>query len=234
MSAGRPLNNWQAVHEEVLRRIHTREWRPGQIIPGEADLAGEFGCARTTVNRALRALADAGWLDRRRKAGTRVALNPMQKATLAIPVARHEIEARGQRYGYRLLERRMSPPPPELGERLDLPPETDMLHAEAVHLADDTPHLFEDRWINVEAVPDVLDAPLATMSANEWLVINASLTRGDISFGAVNATEREARILGAKPGEALFTVERTTFERTRPITWVRLVFAPGYRMHTCI
>ena len=46
------------------------------MIPGEEALAREFGCARATVNRALRDLAEAGVLERRRKAGTRVALQP--------------------------------------------------------------------------------------------------------------------------------------------------------------
>ena len=58
------FRNWQSVQDEVLRRIHAREWPPGALIPNEADLAIEFGCARSTVNRALRSLAESGWLDR--------------------------------------------------------------------------------------------------------------------------------------------------------------------------
>ena len=65
-----PFNSWQSVQEEVLARIHSRQWKPGDLIPNEADLAQEFGCARATVNRALQNLADEGLLDRRRKAGT--------------------------------------------------------------------------------------------------------------------------------------------------------------------
>ena len=68
------LTSWQAVADEVLARIRRRDWAPGDLIPNEVDLAGEMGCARTTVNRALRHLAEAGYLERRRKAGTRVAL----------------------------------------------------------------------------------------------------------------------------------------------------------------
>ena len=78
--------NWRDVMAEVERRIYTREWQPGQSIPNEADLAIELGCARVTVNRALRTLAEVGLLDRRRKAGTRVALHPVRKATLTSPL----------------------------------------------------------------------------------------------------------------------------------------------------
>jgi len=82
------LRNWQGVREEVLRRIHARVWAPGDLLPTETELAAEFGCARTTVNRALRTLAESGLLDRKRKAGTRVVRHPVRKATLSIPVIR--------------------------------------------------------------------------------------------------------------------------------------------------
>jgi GntR family transcriptional regulator, histidine utilization repressor len=52
--------SWQAIQAEVLQRIRNRQWPPGELIPNEADLAEEFGCARATVNRALRELAEAG------------------------------------------------------------------------------------------------------------------------------------------------------------------------------
>jgi formimidoylglutamate deiminase len=87
------IRSWQAVQDEVRRRIAERVWRPGAFIPHEADLAREFGCARATVNRALRELAEEGLLDRRRKAGTRVAVNPIRRARFDIPVIRDEIEA---------------------------------------------------------------------------------------------------------------------------------------------
>ena len=83
--------SWQDIHKEALRRIHSREWAPDTLIPNEADLAEEFGCSRATVNRALRARAEAGWLERRRTAGTRVARAPQRRAQLAIPLVREEM-----------------------------------------------------------------------------------------------------------------------------------------------
>ena len=77
---------WEEIRAEVLRRIERRDWRPGATIPTEEQLAAEFGCARATVNRALRELAEAGVLERRRKAGTRVATHPAVSYThLTLP-----------------------------------------------------------------------------------------------------------------------------------------------------
>ena len=118
------LRSWQSVQEEALRRISNRQWKPGATIPSELELAQEFGCARVTVNRALRGLAEAGLLDRRRKAGTRVALLPVRKATLSIPIIRTEIEAKGFAYSYCLLARDFGAPPSEVKARLQAKPDS--------------------------------------------------------------------------------------------------------------
>ncbi|MGI9498735.1 MAG: GntR family transcriptional regulator [Geminicoccaceae bacterium] len=228
------LRGWQAVQDEVLRRIQTREWKPGDAIPNEVDLAAAFGCSRSTVNRALQALADTGLLDRRRKAGTRVTVHPVRKATLDIPVIRREIEGRGQAYGYTLLRRHRRAPTVDIKGRMRLCSTASILHVQALHLADGSPYVLEDRWINIVAVPDIVDVALDEQSANEWLVLHAPFTHGDIAFTAARASAREAETLGTRPDEALFVIERLTWDDETAITSVRLTFSPGYRMHTVI
>ncbi|MDN5787087.1 GntR family transcriptional regulator [Pseudorhodobacter sp.] len=225
---------WQSVQAEALRRIHSREWPPGAQIPNEAELAMELGCARATVNRALRELAEAGLLERRRKAGTRVSLHPVRKATLEIPIIRKDIESRGFAYGYRLLEQREGHAPADIQIAFGPPMRQAMIHVRALHLADSAPFCLEDRWINPAAVPGITTVDFAGQSANEWLVQNAAFSGGDFGFGAVNADEIAARDLGCTPGAALVTVERTTWAGSLPITSVRLSYAPGYRMLTTI
>ncbi|MCR8827514.1 GntR family transcriptional regulator [Pseudosulfitobacter koreensis] len=223
------FRNWQAVQQEVLRRIHAREWAPGDLIPNEADLASEFGCARATVNRALRAVAEAGLLDRKRKAGTRVALQPVARATLSIAVIRQEVEEKGARYGYALLERSMTRPPAPVRAALNTADAT-LLHIRALHFADGAPYALEDRWINPQGAPGVLDQPFETTSANEWLLEHTPYTRGDIALSAQSATVAEARDLGCDAGAALFALTRNTWNGPVAVTRVRLLFAPGHSM----
>jgi len=219
------LRSWQAVQAEVLRRIHAREWVPGQTIPGEVALARQFGCARATVNRALQALAEAGMLERRRKAGTRVALNPVSKATVEIPLIRQEIEARGAEHGYRLTARHIGAHP-LLGARA--------LHLTALHCADEAPFVLEERAINLAVLPAAEHADFETVSANEWLLRTAPYTAGDIAFSAQAAGAEAAARLGTVSGMPVFVVDRTTWDGDAAITTVRLTYAPGYRIRTGI
>lgn len=222
------IQGWEAIRDESLRRIKAREWAPGETIPNEEDLAREFGCARATVNRALRDLAEAGFLERRRKAGTRVALLPVRKATLEIPVIRREVEARGAVHSHRVLAERRAPPPPPVASRLNH--SGLMLYIETLHLADGRPFALESRWLNTAVLPPLPD--LAKVSLNEWLVGNVPYATGDIVFSAEPADSREAAALGLAEGTALFITERMTRTPEAPITLVRLAHAPGYRLKT--
>ncbi len=233
MNAG-DINNWQGVQGEVLHRIQSRQWKPGELIPNEVDLAQEFGCARATVNRALRAVAEQGLIDRRRKAGTRVATHPVRRATLKIPVIRHEIERLGQAYSYQLILSESKVPPSSIRLRMNIEDRVGLMHLQAVHFADQTPYAFEDRWINPSSLSGIEDVDFKQMNANEWLVQNAPFSHGDISFSATPATETDAEILNSDAGQALFVIERTTWNEMKAVTCVKLLFAPGYRMHTNI
>ena len=226
--------SWRSIHLELLRRINERQWPPGSLLPNEADLAAEFGCARTTVNRAMRELADAGLVDRRRRAGTRVMLLPISRVVLDIPIIRLEVEQRHAQWRYTLLERQVCLAPGRITSRLGIERDTPMLHLTSMHFADNHPFLHEDRWINPAAVPGIEAVDFSTVSANEWLIQNAPYTGGDIAFSAMNADRALAELLAAPDGAAVFVVDRITWNKTEPITSVRLSYAPGYRMNTKI
>ncbi len=230
-AAAHPPRTWQGVQAEVLRRIQCRTWPPGTLIPPEARLAAEFGCARATVNRALQALADDGLLDRRRRAGTRVALHPVRKAVLDIPVIRHEIEALDAAYAHRLTHDAIGDPPAPVAAQMRLRPGA-ARQVGTLHLADGAPYMVEERWINTATVPAASAADFAAISANEWLVLQAPYSKGDISFSADGATPAEAAALRIAPGAPLFTIERLTWHEARTVTLVRQAFAPGYVMRT--
>lgn len=224
--------SWTGIREELLRRIHDREWGPGEQIPHEAELAEEFGCARTTVNRALRDLADSGLVIRRRRAGTRVALNPPQRATLTIPVIREEVEALGRSYRHSLLHRELRPLPPMLHGAFQIELSEDVLYLKTVHFSDERPFAYEERYINLQAAPGARDEVFKSMSANEWLVHNAPYNHGDLSLFAVTASEELAGVLDTTVGNSLLSLERITWMGNQPITHVRLVYAPGYRLRS--
>ncbi|WEF24536.1 UTRA domain-containing protein [Paracoccus sp. S3-43] len=222
----------QLIASEVRRRIIDREWRQGDRIPDEADLAVEFGAARATVNKALQVLADEGLLDRRRRAGTRVAVDPVRKAVLTIPIVREQIESAGMAYSHRIIALRRSPLPEAVARRLGVRTDTRMIHLRAVHYGDGVPFQYEDRWINPQAVHGMDSVDFRHANANEWLVRNAPYSRADVTFSAANADARDARMLQTRVGQALLVLHRSTWNEDHPITTVRIACRPGHQIGT--
>lgn len=226
------LSKAQLIASEVRRRIIDREWRQGDRIPDEVDLAVEFGAARATVNKALQMLADDGLLDRRRRAGTRVVVDPVRKATLTIPIVREQIESAGMAYGHRIVAHRRAALPDAVARRLGMAAGTQMIHLRAVHYGDETPFQYEDRWINPQAVSGRGAVDFRHVNANEWLVRNAPYSRAHVTFSAANADACDARLLQVRPGEALLILHRTTWNEDHPITTVRIACKPGHQIST--
>jgi GntR family histidine utilization transcriptional repressor len=214
------------VKAVILGQIRGGELLPGDTVPGEQALAGQFGCARVTVNRALRELAEAGVVERRRRAGTRVLAATPRDAELEVPSVRAEIEATGADYRYELLSRHIATPPGEVRAALGLGARARALHLRCRHWAGGTVHQVEDRWINLEVVPSAREADFAAVGPNDWLIRAMPLSRVEHVFSAASAVETEATLLGIACGAAIFVVERRTWIDGSAITRARLVH-PG-------
>ncbi len=224
--------SWQEVRDEVLRKIEAEEWRRGELIPGEMELARKFGCARVTVNRALRQLSEEGFVNRKRRAGTRVALNRVQKATFDIPVIREEVEAAGKHYSHEIIRKQMVAPPGGFAGEMWAAEKRKLLHLRSLHYADGKPYAYEVRWVNTSTVSRIVDVDFSRISANEWLVQNIPVTSSNFAFSAIRLKKSEAKLLRAEPGDAALCVERATWNLTGPITSVRQIFKPGHTLKT--
>ncbi len=209
------------LHERIRREIEAKilsgTWPPGARVPGEVELMAEYGCARMTVNKALSALAHAGLVDRRRRAGTFVARPRSQSMVLEITDLAREVVARGQTYGWQLQVRRETQ-----SELPEMP--GPVLEVEGVHLADGTPLAFEYRLISTAQVPEVLAADIAATAPGTWLLGHVPWTEAENRISATAASPALARALGIAVGDPCLTVTRRTWRGGSPVTLVHQHF----------
>ncbi len=216
------------IKQAILSRIRAGDLRPGELVPGEQELAAEFGCARATAHRAMRELAEEGVLERRRRAGTRVAPGEGRGAQFRISRVDQEVAARGAEYRYALLERRVAIPPETMRTRLELPVYTDALFIRCLHYANDLPFQMEERWINLLAVPDARTESFWETGPNAWLLRRVPWSEAEQMLYAANADANEAALLGLAERDALFVVERRTRRGPQVVTSVRLKYPGRY------
>ncbi|MDA7964522.1 GntR family transcriptional regulator [Ruegeria sp.] len=232
MTQSSDTTSYKDIKQTVLRRIRSGDWPPDMLLPNEQELAVTFSCTRTTVNRALRELAEEGFLERRRKAGTRVLSAPQRQARFSIPLIRDEIEALGGTYRYALVSSEAQPAPDWLAARLALSAGQQVQHVRCMHYSTNTPFQYEDRWIVIDSVPQVAQADFSEIGPNDWLVQTVPFTNVELTFLASRADATVAGFLDLPEGEPVFTAERITWLQGQPVTFAKLYFGAGYRMTT--
>ncbi|MFN3274426.1 MAG: GntR family transcriptional regulator [Paracoccus sp. (in: a-proteobacteria)] len=218
------------MRAEVLGRIRSGLWGPGTMIPTEHELALELGCARATVNRALRELADNGILQRRRKVGTRVTARATRRSWLELPSIREEIEARGAAMEYRLSDFRLCPAPAPVQQALQTEDGARLAQITTVYLSDGVPHCCEVIWLTPSTLPDFDRATFEADPPHEWLARSVPVTEARFSILAESATEPFSEALSVPDHAALLTIERTNLLDEAPVSYARQFYAPGHRL----
>lgn len=67
-----PTAPYRLIADELRRRIHSGDLRPGDVVPGEKALVEQYGVAAETARRALGVLAAEGLTEARQGSRTRV------------------------------------------------------------------------------------------------------------------------------------------------------------------
>lgn len=215
------------LHERIRvdfeRRILGGELAPGDRLPIERELMQDYGCSRMTVSKALSALAAAGLIDRRKKAGTFVARPRMHSMVLDVPDIAAQVRERGQNYAYRPLMRRVRAANAD-EEECALAASGELIQLDGMHLVDGIPLGVEFRLVSAQAVPDILNADLETVPPGTWLLQHVPWTEAETRISALAALGDVADWLGVPTGTPCLCVERRTWRGSERITYVRQLF----------
>lgn len=217
------------IRADIEGRIRSGEWSPGFRIPFEHELVAHYGCSRATVGKALTALAAAGLIERRRRAGSFVARPRVQSAVLEIPDIAAAVAARGESYRFELIERRTrSIDPADPVEATLSGANGAILSIEGRHVAGGQPWALESRLLNLEVVPEAADLDFTAEGPGSWLLKHVPWTEAQHRILAINADSGVARRLQIPKGSACLQMERWTWRLGTGVTFVRQIF-PGDR-----
>lgn len=211
------MNPARRIRDEIAAAIRSGEWRPGDRVPTEQELAARHGCARATVSKALGELAASGLVERRRKAGTFVAHPPVHSAVMTVPDLAELIAARGEAYGWTLTSI-------ETGVAGEAPCAGPALRIEGVHMAAGEAFAIERRAIALDEVPEAASADFTVEAPGTWLLGHIPWTQARHVIRAVTPTRKEAGLLGMNASAACLELDRTTWRAGRVVTHVRQLF----------
>lgn len=216
------------LRRTIESRILSGALKPGDRIPSEAELVGQYALSRMTVNKALSALAAAGLIVRRRGSGSFVASPASQETILEIHDIQAEVLAAGHRYRHEVLQRGARRATAEDRARLGIAGQGRVLAVRVRHFADDRPFVVEDRTINLAAVPEAASAPFDVVPPGTWLLKQVPWTEAEHRIRAVPASKEVAALLDMPAEAPCLVIERATWRSGTPVTSVHLTY-PGDR-----
>jgi GntR family histidine utilization transcriptional repressor len=219
---------YEQVKAFIKTRISAGTWKPGDPVPSEAVLAAQFGVSRMTVNRALREMSAEGLVTRVQGSGTRVAELHRISSRLTIRDIHEEVTERGHLHTTRVLKVEAEKASADLARTLGLRTGARIFHTVLVHLENDVPIQYEDRYVNPAAAPDFLNTDFTQTTPTHHLLQHAPLTEASYSIEACLPTAQEARQLGIKRGEPCLAMMRRTVSGAHVASVARLIY-PGTR-----
>lgn len=222
---------FRRIKQDISQQILSGQWEIGMQLPKEIDLAQQYQCARATVNRALRELAEEGLLIRKKKAGTIVAPRYQDQHQITLPLIRDEIEASGQHYRHFLLNKNCAPATRYQQALLSMAENDNCLSLDTLFYSDDQPYLLEQRWINLALIPMAEKVDFSSISANEWLLSKIPFKSGYLKFSAITADDHSAEIFACPPGTSLFCSKRLTRDMSGCLSYASHIFHPGYHFN---
>ena len=227
-SSRRAIAPYAQVKQHLKAGLAQGRWRPGELMPSEAELVAQFGVSRMTVGRALRELLAEGMVDRVQGVGTFAAQLHRVSSTLTIRDLHEEIEARGHRHHAELQFAREERAAAPLALQLGLAAGARVYHSLILHHDNGVPLQCEDRYVNPACAPDYLKVDFTRTTPTQHLLDVAPLWEAQYTIEAGNPTEQEARLLGIGAHDPCLIVVRRTASRGVPVTLARLVH-PGSR-----
>jgi GntR family transcriptional regulator len=205
---------YQQIKSLILQSLHAGEWKPGEPIPSEIDLAERFRVSQGTVRKAIDELAADNLLVRRQGKGTFVATHNEDRVQFRFLRLLPD-DGDAHPHVSRLLECRRLRAPAEIARQLDLKPADPVVLIRRLLQFDGETTVFDEIWLpgavfrglTAERLAEY-KGPLYAMFETEF---GTRMIRASEKIRAVAADAAVAELLNVAPGFPLLSVERVSY-----------------------
>lgn len=205
---------YQQIKALIMQSLQTGEWKPGEMIPSEMDLAARYKVSQGTVRKAIDELAADNLVARRQGKGTFVTTH--HEDVVKFRFLRLVPDEGEPHYGAsRVLECKRLRAPAEIARLLDIRTGDSVVQIRRVLTFSNEATVLDEIWL--------LGANFKGLTAeklNEWKGPMYALFEAEFGTRMIRATEKiravaadatAAELLSVEAGSPLLSVERVSF-----------------------
>ncbi|MEO5606340.1 MAG: GntR family transcriptional regulator [Polaromonas sp.] len=208
---------YQQIKVLILKSLQTGEWRPGEPIPSEMDLAARFRVSQGTVRKAIDELAAENLVIRRQGKGTFVATHAehqVQYRFLRLMPDSGDLSREGPAER-QIVDCKRVRASADLARPLGLRTGEAVLQLRRVLAFQSVPTIVEDVWLPGEPFKGMTAERLAAYSGPMYALFETEfgvrMVRAEEKIRAVAADAEAASLLQVPIGEPLLSVERIAY-----------------------
>ncbi len=205
---------YQQIKALILASLQAGEWKPGEAIPSENDLAARFKVSQGTVRKAIDELSSENLLVRRQGKGTFVATHHEDRVDFRfLKLVPDEGEPHHPQS--KIVDCKRLRAPAEIARLLDMKPGDPVIQIERILLLSNQPTVYEEIWL-----PGTIFKGLSTERLVEWrgpmyalfeTEFGTHMVRATEQIRAIGANELSAKALGVAIDAPLLAVERVSY-----------------------
>jgi len=216
--AGAPSPTFSPLYQQIkgliTQSLESGEWKPGEIIPSEVELATRYKVSQGTVRKAIDDLAADNIVVRRQGKGTFVATHNEDRAQFRFLRLLPDSEVETP-HDSRLIDCRRLRAPAEIARQLDIKPADPVVLIRRVLEFAGVPTVLDEIWLpgtmfrglTLERLAEH-KGPLYALFETEF---GTRMIRASEKIRAVAAEEAVAERLGVATGFPLLSVDRVTY-----------------------
>ena len=202
---------YQQIKALMTASLQQGEWRPGEAIPSEIELAVRFKVSQGTVRKAIDALAAENLLVRRQGKGTFVATHAEEKVQFRfLRLMPDNADPGGMER--RFIDCRRQRAPADLARALQLRSNEAAIQVRRLLSFRGTPVVLDDIWLPASLFKGLTTGRLTDYRGPMYGLFESEfgvrMIRAEEKIRAVAADDASAALLSLAPGAALLSVER--------------------------
>lgn len=205
---------YQQIKGLILQSLQAGEWKPGEAIPSEMDLAARYRVSQGTVRKAIDELAAENLVVRRQGKGTFVATHAEQHVRYRfLKLVPDTGEAGAAQRS--ILECRRQRASAEVARALQLRTGDSVVQVRRVLAFAGVPTILEDMWLPGNPFKGLTAEQLAAHQGPTYalfeLEFGVRMVRAEEKIRAVAADAQQAGLLAVDAGAPLLSVERLSY-----------------------
>lgn len=204
-----PIPLHHQVYLDLRAALESGEFRSGDRLPTERELAARYGCSLITIRHALGELVREGRIERTRGRGTFVLPPRIERNIAGVMSFAEEMERRGLDASTKLVTARVEPAGEVVAAGLNLPAGAPVVYLERLRLGGGEPMILEQVRLPEQRFPQLLGMDLERRSLYDVLAerFGTRIVRARETVEPVLLRTREARLLGFPPRSLALQVD---------------------------